>query len=130
MAFKADFTLDGKTYRVFECSYSFGQSVDDTGQPSGEVKGGTITLKVESTGSTAIAAWMIDPYMKKDGSIVFYKKDSKATQKEVKFKEGYCTDYKEIFDHMNEKAMGTTFTISAKEITIGDVVHTNDWPED
>ena len=42
MSFKAKFTVDGKDYRVFNCSYSLQQDVDKTGRPSSEVRGGSL----------------------------------------------------------------------------------------
>ena len=64
MSFKAKFTVDGKDYRVFHCSYSLQQDVDKTGRPSSEVRGGTLQLEVEATGDSALAAWMMDAYTK------------------------------------------------------------------
>src|SRR5438067_719713 len=95
MSFKSQFTVDGKNYRVFHCSYSLQQDVDKSGRPSSEGRSGTIQLEIESTGDTAHAAWMIDDFKMKDRTITFYKKDSEQKLKELGFKNGYLVGYTE-----------------------------------
>ncbi|MBK6444595.1 MAG: phage tail protein [Bacteroidetes bacterium] len=128
MSFKAKFTVDGKDYRVFNCSYSLQQDVDKTGRPSSEVRGGTIQLEVESTEDAGLASWMMDAYKHKGGSITFYKRDSEQKMKEVSFKEGYIVSYSESFTNMGDNPMSQNFVISAKEIKVGDAEHKNEWP--
>jgi len=128
MSFKATFSVDGKNYRVFHCSYSLQQDVDKTGRPSSEVRGGTIQLEVESTGDSALAAWMMDAFKHKDGKVTFYKRDSEQKMKELTFKDGYIVSYSETFTNMGENPMSEHFVISAKEIKVGDAEHKNEWP--
>jgi hypothetical protein len=129
MSFKAQFTVDGKNYRVFHCSYSLQQDTDKTGRPSSEVRGGNIQLEVESTGDASLAAWMMDAYKHKDGTITFYKRDSEQKMKEVSFKEGYIVSFTETFTNMGDNPMSEHFVISAKEIKVGNAEHKNEWPE-
>lgn len=128
MSFKAKFTVDGKDYRVFHCSYSLQQDVDKTGRPSSEVRGGTIQLEVESTEDAGLAAWMMDAFKHKDGKITFFKRDSEQKMKEVSFKNGYIVNYSETFTNMGENPMSQHFVISAKELKVGDAEHKNEWP--
>ena len=128
MSFKAKFTVDGKDYRVFHCSYSLQQDTDKTGRPSSEVRGGTIQLEVESTGDASLAGWMMDAFKHKDGKITFFKRDSEQKMKEVSFKDGYLISYTETFTNMGDNPMSEHFVISAKEIKSGDAEHKNDWP--
>ena len=114
MSFKAKFTVDGKDYRVFHCSYSLQQDVDKTGRPSSEVRGGTIQLEVESTEDAGLAAWMMDAFKHKDGKITFFKRDSEQKMKEVSFKNGYIVNYSETFTNMGDNPMSQHFVISAK----------------
>lgn len=129
MSFKAKFTVDGKDFRVLHCSYSLQQDVDKTGRPSSEVRGGTIQLEVESTADTSLAAWMMDAFKDKDGSITFYKRDSEQKLKEISFKKGYLVSYSESFTNMGDNPMSEHFVISAKEIKMGDAEHKNEWPQ-
>ena len=86
MSFKAIFTVAGKEYRVLDASFDLHQVTDKTGRVSSETRGGKINVVVESTNETDLFEWMIDPYSHKDGSIIFKKRDSDATLKELKFK--------------------------------------------
>ena len=128
MSFKAKFTVDGKDYRVFHCSYSLQQDTDKTGRPSSEVRGGTIQLEVESTGDAALAAWMMDAFKHKSGKITFFKRDSEQKMKEVSFTDGYIVSYTETFTNMGDNPMSEHFVISAKELKVGDAEHKNEWP--
>jgi hypothetical protein len=128
MSFKAKFTVDGKDYRVFHCSYSLQQDVDKTGRPSSEVRGGTLQLEVEATGDSALAAWMMDAYKHKNGTVTFYKRDSEQKMKEISFKEGYIISYSESFTNHGDNPMSEHFVISANEFKVGDAEHKNEWP--
>ena len=113
MSFKAKFTVDGKDYRVFHCTYSLQQDVDKTGRPSSEVRGGTVQLEVESTGDSGLAAWMMDAYKHKGGTVTFYKRDSEQKMKEVSFKEGYIVSYTKNLTNPSDNPMRDPFVISA-----------------
>ena len=127
MSFKAKLTVAGKPYNVLDCAYSLRQEVDATGRPSSITRGGKITLTVESNNETDLFEWMCNNFERKDGSVVFLKRDSDATMKELKFTEGYLIDFEEKFTSDNEKPMRVTFTISAKEIKMGNGTHSNEW---
>jgi len=127
MSFKAKFKAAGKELNVLDAHYSLHQEVDPTGRPSSITRGGQITLTVESNQETDLYEWMCNNFERKDGSIVFLKRDSDATLKELKFKEGYLIGFEESFHSSNTNPMTITFTISCKEMTMGNATHTNDW---
>lgn len=127
MSFKAKFKAAGKELNVLDAHYSLHQEVDPTGRPSSITRGGQITLTVESNQETDLFEWMCNNFERKDGSIVFLKRDSEATLKELKFKEGYLIGFEETFHSSNTSPMNITFTISAKEITMGNGTHKNEW---
>lgn len=127
MSFKARLKVAGKEVNVLGCNYAMKQETDATGRPSSITRGGKITLTVESTGDTAFFEWMCNNFERKDGSIVFVKRDNDATLKELTFKEAYLVDYRENFDSTGDNPITETFTISAKEIGIGNGTHTNEW---
>ena len=127
MSFKAKFKAAGKEMNVLDAHYSLHQEVDATGRPSSITRGGQITLTVESNQETDLFEWMCNNFERKDGSIVFLKRDSDATMKELKFKEGYLIAFEESFHASNSNPLSTTFTISAKEITLGSGTHKNEW---
>jgi hypothetical protein len=127
MSFKAKLSVAGKDYNVLDCNYNLRQEVDATGRPSSITRGGQITVTVESTQETDLFEWMCNNFERKDGSITFLKRDSDATMKELKFKEGYLINYEEKYASDNKNPMVVGFTISAKEIAMGNGTHTNEW---
>ena len=128
MAFRADLTMNGKTYRLLHCSYALNRDVDHTGRPASEVKGGTITFEIESTEDTSIWDLMIAQFKSTDGSIVFKKRDEDAKMKELKFETGYVVALSENFDSTGGNPMSTTFTVSSKKLTLGSEGLENEWP--
>ena len=127
MSFKAKLKVAGKEYNVLDCSYQMHQEVDATGRPSSITRGGRINISVESTQETDLFEWMCNNFERKDGSIVFFKRDSDATMKELKFSEGYLIKFDEKYDSANVNPMVVSFTVSAKEIAMGNGSHLNDW---
>lgn len=127
MAFKAKLKVGGQEYNILSCSYQLHQETDATGRPSSVTRGGKISIKVESTGDTSLSDWMFNNFERRDGSIVFLKRDTEATAKELKFTEGYMVKYNENFDASGNNPMEETFMISAKEIAMGNGEHVNEW---
>lgn len=127
MSFKLKFKAAGKEANVLDCSFSLKQETDATGRPSSITRGGKITVTVEANGETDLFEWMTNNFERKDGSIVWVKRDNDATLKELNFKEAYMVDYKENFAHDDKQPATITFTLSAKEISMGSGSHANEW---
>lgn len=127
MSFKSKLKVGGHEYNVLNCSYELHQETDATGRPSSITRGGKIKLTVESTADTSLSDWMFNNFERRDGSIVFLKRDTEATAKELKFQEGYMVKYNENFDSTGKNPMSESFVISAKGIAIGNGEHVNDW---
>ncbi|MFD2909846.1 type VI secretion system tube protein TssD [Flavobacterium ardleyense] len=127
MSFKSKLKVGGKELNVLSASYDLNQEVDASGRPSSVTRGGTIFLTVESTGDSFFFEWMTNNFERKDGSIQYVKRDTDAKLKELVFKEGYLVKYKESFDATGSNPLIETFTISAKEISMGGGEHVNEW---
>ncbi len=127
MSFKSVLEVAGKQMVVKHCSYDLTQEVDATGRPSAITRGGRIRLTVESNGDTDLFEWMVNNFERKDGTITFYKRDSDAKLKSLNFKEGYLVKFEETFDADNQNPMMVSFTISAREIAMGNASHINEW---
>ncbi len=127
MSFKAKFKAAGKELNILDCRYALHQEVDPTGRPSSVTRGGQITVTVESNQETDLFEWMCNNFERKDGSIVYLKRDSDATMKELKFTEGYLIGFEETFHAANTNPMSITFTISAREISMGNGSFKNEW---
>ncbi len=127
MSFKANIEVGGKVLNIVDLSYALNQEVDATGRPSSITRGGTITVTVESTADSFFFEWVTNNFERKDGSVIFTKRDTDAKLKELKFKEAYLVSYKETFDSTGTKPLVETFTLSAKELELGGGKHTNEW---
>jgi hypothetical protein len=127
MSFKAKFKAGSIELNVLGVSYSLSQDIDATGRPSSITRGGTITVIVEGNNGTELFEWMCNSFERKDGSVIFIKRDSDATLKELKFKEGYLVAFTESFSSEGSEPLSVNFTISAKEITMGNGTHKNEW---
>jgi hypothetical protein len=128
MSFTSKFkTSSGKERNILSVEYAMLQETDPTGRPSSVTRGGKIHLTVEGTGETDLFEWMTNSFERKDGSIVFKKRDSDATLKELKFKEAYIVKYTENFDSTGENPLTESFVLSAKEIELGNAMHINEW---
>jgi hypothetical protein len=125
--YSATFSLDGTDFPVLSCNYSFGQGINDQGQPSTDVKGGPISLQIAASDDNSIIGWMIDPTAKKNGSITFLKSDGGGNLKEVKFEDGICVGYSESFNSSNSLPMTISLNITAKKISVGDASHEKKW---
>lgn len=128
----ATISADGIQEReVIFVKYELNQQTDVEGQPTGTTRGGKITVKVKSNddGNTDILEWMIDTYMSKSGTISFPNRQG-GEMKHLSFKEGYVVEYAETYDSTNSLLQYEEFTISAKEIAIGNAHHNNRWTID
>lgn len=128
----ATISADGIQEReVIFVKYELNQQTDVEGQPTGTTRGGKITVKVKSNddGNTDILEWMIDTYMSKSGTISFPNRQG-GEMKHLSFKEGYVVEYAETYDSTNDILQYEEFTISAKEIAIGNARHNNRWTID
>ena len=82
----------------------------------------------------ALADWLANSYVEKDGTIRFVDQD-KATLKTVEFSKGRCIKYAERFDKRPDQTTvarpGATFTltISAEKITFAGAEHDNNWSD-
>lgn len=127
MSFKAKLKVAGKEVNVLACTYALKQETDTTGRPSSITRGGKIQLTIESTGDTTFLEWMTNNFERKDGSVVFIKRDDNATLKELKFGEAYLVEYRENFENSDSSPLTESFTLSAKTIELGSGKHENEW---
>jgi hypothetical protein len=127
MSFKSRLKVGGKDLVILDAKYKLFQEIDATGRPSSVTRGGTIEISVESTGDSFFYEWMADNFDRKDGTIEYSKRDTDAKLKEVKFSEAYMVKYEEKFDSTGTNPLVETFTISARELTIGNGTVKNEW---
>ncbi|MCH4829970.1 MULTISPECIES: type VI secretion system tube protein TssD [Flavobacterium] len=127
MSFKTKLAVAGKEYTVLNVNYGLFQETDATGRPSTVTRGGKIELTIEGTADTSFFEWMTNSFERKDGSVKFFKRDSEAVLKELKFSEAYVVKFRENFDSTGVNPLTETFTISAKKIELGSGAYENEW---
>ncbi|OWP73936.1 type VI secretion system tube protein TssD [Flavobacterium oreochromis] len=127
MSFKSKLSVAGKEYTVLNVNYGLFQETDATGRPSTVTRGGKIELTIEGTADTSFFEWMTNSFERKDGSVKFFKRDSDAVLKELKFSEAYVVKFRENFDSTGVNPLTETFTISAKKIELGNGAYENEW---
>ena len=129
--FKAVFKIEGEEFNVLKCHYVLDRDTDQSGRPSTDVRGGKITLQIESSQKTMFFDWIINAYAQKSGEVEFYKRNDPSPAKVLKFEEAYMVEYGEDFDVVGpnkEAPMVETFTVSSRKITLGGTFE-KIWPE-
>ena len=116
---------------VMYVRYELNQQTDVEGQPTGTTRGGKIYFKVKSNddGNSDLLEWMCDTYMSKSGTISYPNRQG-GEMKHLSFKEGYMVDYCETYDNKDEMQQYEEFTITCKEIQVGNARHNNRWTVD
>ena len=99
MSFKAKLKVAGKERNILSVDFGMLQETDPTGRPSSVTRGGKIHIVVEGTGETDLFEWMTNSFVK----------------------------YREDFDSTGDTPLKEVFTLSAREIEMGNAIHTNEW---
>ncbi len=110
---------------LLSCEFRFSQETDQKGLPTSKVHGGMIDLSFASIDDNEIFQWMISEDADKDGKISFSGDNTTKPFKTLEFKDARLISYEEKFNDQSE--MITYLTISAREITISGVKHSNAW---
>ena len=110
---------------LLSCSYGFTQEIDQRGLPRSEVRGGVIRMAFRSMDDQELMHWMISSVSDKSGKITFSGEETEKVFKTLEFKDARCISYQETFERDSE--MIIEITISAREVSISGVTHTNMW---
>jgi hypothetical protein len=127
MSFLARLKLGENTYNVITADYEVSQQVDQNKMPMAIPKLGFINVIIESSTKVELLDWAIQN-QKKNGKIIFYKKDNNATMKALDFKDAFCVQYKEIFEAEGAIPMRIILKLVAREIECMGVVRAEKWP--
>ncbi len=129
MPFIAKIQVDGEEMNILHCAFRLSQATDTTGKPTAIPQGGSVTLVVESNGTTGMFDWAVSPVQTKSGLITFYRRDNQSKLKTLQFIDAHCVDYYETFNHNGESPMQVQITLSAREIKVNESQFKNNWPE-
>ena len=132
-AVAAYFTAGSGEIEAIHVHYELSRSIDMKGRPSSVTQGGVVTVELASSDAdSALAEWIANSYLEKDGTIRFVD-DNQATLKTIEFSKGRCIKYSERFDKKPAQSTtdrpGATFilTISAEKINFAGAEHDNNW---
>lgn len=106
-------------HNVLECSYEFNVATDRRGKRTEDMRGGQISILLESSHKVDFLEWMISGE-NKSGEIIFYKRDTEASAKKVFFGLADCIHYSEEFDAEGKLPMKTRIIIAPFVISIDD----------
>jgi Hemolysin coregulated protein Hcp (TssD) len=124
----AKLKIDGSDieFEVLQMSYSIHQPKDfKTGKPTSEVNSGSINMSVNAGSDTIFVNWAIDSYGKKSGSITVSKFEEEGTMREIKFEDGYLTEFSETVG--GNGTLTTSMGITCKKLDINGEVIEKKW---
>jgi hypothetical protein len=129
MSYSARLHIDGhqnqkEGLRVISSEFGFTQNTDQSGLPCSSVQGGLINLTIVIENDAEILWWMLSD-SDKNGKIVFMADDKSNPLKSLEFKDGRLVGYHENFTELSEVVV--RLTISAREISVSGVSHSNSW---
>ena len=110
---------------LISCEYRFQQETDKKGLPTSKVHGGKIDLSFASIEDNEVFQWMISEDADKNGKISFIGDNNTKPFKTLEFKDARLISYDEYFTDQSQ--MITKVSISARQIIISGVKHTNAW---
>lgn len=95
MSFRATLTVEGKSYNVLQCSHFLKQN-RERGKVTSGVRGGSITLIIDSTDEEIFGSWATSPTAKKNGELVFDRVDQQSALQKLEFEDAYAIFYFEF----------------------------------
>jgi hypothetical protein len=129
MSFLSKLELDGNTYNILECKYSFQQATDGTGKPEGMPQGGEIFIRIESTGNPELLGWMLDHNQTKNGKITFFRRDAMSKLQELSFEKAYCVKFTEHFNSVDKEPLQIEMNLIAKRFDVNGAFHEKSWKD-
>lgn len=126
MSFLAKLNIDDNEFNLLSISFGVCSNYDPRSlRVAGAPQMSTIDVEVESTSSGGFFKWSLDAKDKKDGKIVFYKRDAMAGSRTLEFKQATLVDYGERFNSTDSNAMVTSLKMIAEEIVFEDGTYLN-----
>jgi len=123
MSFKAELTFDNNDgasksegYNVLECSWEFNVATDRKGKRTENLKGGQISVTLESSRHFNFMSW-IQSGDDKDGQI-YFAKSGESVQYKIFFYEADCIHYSEEFMAGSKMQMITRIIIAPARIQV------------
>ena len=130
MSFSAALIVNGKNYSVRRFIWGVQQNTDAVGRPDARVQGGQLQVELDSEADEALHHWALDDTKKMSGELVVFAPDNRdSRRKTIEFTDAYCVGLSKHFDgSASSQGMTMTLTLSANQLSIGEVELDNKWP--
>ncbi|MGI4733903.1 MAG: type VI secretion system tube protein TssD [Janthinobacterium lividum] len=97
-SYSAKLEVDGQTYPVVLCTYSFTQATGARGRANERVRHGLLELVLDVPAGDQLLLWAATPHRPLDGHVSFYQASELMARETVSFKAGECVSYQEVFE--------------------------------
>lgn len=125
MSFLAKLKIDDKEYNVVNFSFGVQQEYNIISQyPSGSPNLTPLIIELESSTNSGFFHWSVGD-TKKDGKIVFYKRDAMASSRTLEFTGAHLVGYNESFNASNANPMMTVLKLIVEELKLDDGYYEN-----
>lgn len=129
MSFKAQLLVEEQTYEVNRFSWSISQNTDALSRPDARVQGGQLYVELDSQPDDLLHHWALDDTKKLEGKLLVFESDSLSVRKTVAFRDAFCVGLHKSFDGSgSSKSMTMSLTLSADQLSCGEVTIDNEWP--
>jgi hypothetical protein len=126
MAFRAELTIEGKTFPLRRVYTTLKREEDVRGRPKSDPTW-RIFLLIDATDDKTITNWMLDPRKKVDGKITLYKPEDDSKLKEIEFKQSFCFKLRDFFN-ASHSFSSSFVAIAGKDIKINNSQLEQSWP--
>jgi hypothetical protein len=130
MSFKSVLNFNSKTFNVLNFDISFDRPVDHFRRPSGLIRGCKIAFTIEATDNNDFFTWFMSQFTTKEGTFVFYQRDSEQKMRDIEFKKAYIISYNENFSAHGDNPYVINMEISCDEVRILQAFMAAFWPEE
>lgn len=125
MSFLAKLTIDDQEFNVLSFTLDVNQPANQ-GRSFGYPRINNLHITIEASENSFIFfSWCTTIQDKKDGKIVFYKRDAMASSRTLEFTGGVCVNYNDTFQNDNAYPMITTLEISLESLEFNGTVFRN-----
>jgi hypothetical protein len=113
-------TKTGK-YPIHSVQCSIHQPTDQAGKASAPTRPDPINVTKEATDDTSFADWASNDNDNRSGTVTIFDPSMSQTMRTIKFTDGFISQYESYCNAEAGSQMIESFTITAKEVTIGSV---------
>jgi hypothetical protein len=97
-SFSAKLRVDGQTYPVVLCNYSFNQAMRGRGRVTEKVRHGLLEIVLDVPAGDQLLAWAAKAHHPLDEYVSFFKENEFMAHETVAFTGGECVGYQELFE--------------------------------